>query len=276
MNPGDPDDIKTLDNATWTTMHEMGHQWFAHQIVPGFSRGFNVLSEGLTSYAAMDAYEEIAMSMFDSEKEVPLAMARDQQYLVYQKADWVLWSFKNYIGPQNLRDAMKGFLDDYGLKGPPYPTTKTLTNVLREAAGPDYDQLITDQWDRVVWWKYGFEGDGPSLTETAEGKWRVTFTLKTDKVIKTEEMETSESWDDIEGEVLNEPLEIGIYAEEPKKLWSAWTKLERIRVTEGEQKITIEVDEKPSFIAIDPRRLMLERNIDDNVQPVTETEAIIR
>jgi len=179
MNSGDPDDIETLDNAFQTTMHEMGHQWFGHQIVPGYSRGFNVLSEGLTSYAALDAYEAyygwdkaryslekstidsfIALSMFDSEKEVPLALARNQQYLVYQKADWVLWSLKNYIGPQNLRDAMKGFLNDYGLKGPPYPTTKTLTNVLREAAGPDYDQLITVQWDRVVWWKFGFEGSG--------------------------------------------------------------------------------------------------------------------
>ncbi|MEP4051142.1 MAG: M1 family aminopeptidase [Litorimonas sp.] len=295
MSSGDPDDIKTLDNAMQTTMHEMGHQWFAHQIVPGFSRGFNVLSEGLTSYAAMDAYEAyygwdkaryslekgtieqmVAMAMFDSEKEVPLAMARNQQYLVYQKADWVLWSLKNYIGPQNLRDAMKGFLDDYGLQGPPYPTTKTLTNVLRDAAGPEYDQLITDQWDRVVWWKYSFDGDGPSLTETADGKWRVTFTVKTDKDIKTEEMETAESWADIDGEVLNEPLEIGVYSEEPKKLWSAWTELERVWITEAEQTITLELDEKPSYIAIDPRRLMLERNVDDNVQSISESSAFAR
>lgn len=295
MNSGDPDDIKTLDNASQTTMHEMGHQWFGHQIIPGFSRGFNVLSEGLTSYAAMDAYEAYygwdkarysleqgtiaqmqALAMFDSEDEVPLAMARDQQYLVYQKADWVLWSLKNYIGPQNLRDAMKGFLDDYGLKGPPYPTTKTLTNVLREAAGPEYDQLITDQWDRVAWWKYSFDGDGPSLEETADGKWRVTFKLKTDKDIKTEEMETSKSWSEIDGEVLNEPLEIGVYTDAPKKLWSAWNKLERIQVTEAEQTVSIVVDEKPTHIAIDPRRLMLERNIEDNVQTISEASAFAR
>jgi len=171
---------------------------------------------------------------------------------------------------------MKGFLDDYGLQGPPYPTTKTLTNVLRDAAGPEYDQLITDQWDRVVWWKYSFDGDGPSLTETADGKWRVTFTVKTDKDIKTEEMETAESWADVDGEVLNEPLEIGVYSEEPKKLWSAWTELERVWITEAEQTITLELDEKPSYIAIDPRRLMLERNVDDNVQSISESSAFAR
>jgi len=292
MDSGDPEDVKTLDNAFQTTSHEMGHQWFAHQIVPGFSRGFNVLSEGLTSYAAMDAYEAyygwdkaryslengtidmlIAMSMFDSEEEVPLALARGQNYLVYQKADWVLWSLKNYIGPQNMRDAMKGFLKDYGLKGPPYPTTKTLTNVLREAAGPEYDQLITDQWDRTVWWKYSFGDGGPTVTENADGTWKVTIPVKTDKDIKTEDMETAESWADMDGEVLNEPLEIGIFAAEPKKLWSAWTDLEKVWVTQTDQTFTFNVAEKPTHIAIDPRRLMLERNIDDNVQAIGQSSA---
>ena len=295
MSSGDPDDVKTLDNAMQTTMHEMGHQWFGHQIIPGFSRGFNVLSEGLTSYAALDAYEAyygwdkarfaldkgtielmIAFAMFDSEGEVPLALARDQNYLVYQKADWVLWSLKHYIGPQKMRDAMKGFLDDYGLKGPPYPTTKTLTNVLREAAGPEFDQLITDQWDRTVWWKLGFEGNGPSVTKTADGKWEVKFTVDIEKTIKTEDMDEAKVWNEVDGEVLNEPLEIGIYSDEPKKLWSAWKKLERLRITEANQEVTITLDEKPNYIALDPRRLLQERNVDNNVQPVSETSAFAR
>jgi len=123
---------------------------------------------------------------------------------------------------------------------------------------------------------FAFDSDGPSLTETPDGQWRVTFNLKTDKDIKTEEMETSESWSEIEGEVLNEPLEIGVYTDEPKKLWSAWTKLERIQVTEAEQAVSIIVDEKPTHIAIDPRRLMLERNIDDNVQTISESSAFAR
>ena len=296
MDSGEPDDVKTLDNAMLTTLHEIGHQWFGHQLVPGFSRGYNVLSEGLTSYANMDAYEAYygwdkarytlekftlermqAGAMLDSEEEEPLALASTQQYLVYEKADWVLWSLKNYIGPQNMREAIKGFLADYGLKGAPYPTTKTLTNVLRDAAGPEFDGLITDQWDRTVWWKLGFESKGgPILSETPDGKWRVTFTLDLDKDIKTEEMETAKSWSEIDGEQLNEPLEIGIYSNEPKKLWSAWTKLETIWVTETNQEVTLILDGKPSYIAIDPRRLLQERNVDDNVQMISEDSAFTR
>lgn len=295
MDVGDPDDIKTVDNASLTTLHEMGHQWFAHQIVPGESRGFNVLSEGLTSYATMDAYEALygwdkahyalenftiaqmeALAFIDSEKEVPLSKARNQQYLVYNKADWVLWGLKHYIGPQNLRDAMKGFLDDWGLNGPPYPTTATLTEVLREAAGPDYDQYITDQWDRMVWWKFSYGGEGPTVTENADGTWRVTIPLNTDKIIQTEEMETSKSWTEIDGETLKEPLEIGFYQDEPKKLWSAWSQLEQVWVKETDQTLTFDLYEKPNHIALDPRRLMQEKNVGDNVKAVSERSAYHR
>jgi len=86
-------------------------------------------------------------------------------------------------------------------------------------------------------------------------------------------METAENWADIDGEVLNEPLEIGFYTDEPKNLWSAWSALERVRVTDAEQSFTFTLDEKPSYVAIDPRRLMLERNIDDNVQSLSESSA---
>ena len=214
-----------------------------------------------------------ALAFLDREKEVPLAVAGNQQYLVYNKADWVMWGLKHYIGPQNMRGAMKGFLEDYGLKGPPYPSTKTLTNILREASGPEYHQLITDQWDRMVWWKYSFGDGGPTVTENADGTWKVTIPVNTDKDIQTEEMETAESWDDIDGEGLNEPLEIGIYTTEPKKLWSAWTELEQVWVTQTDQTFTFDVAEKPTHIALDPRRLMLERNIDDNVQTISEGSA---
>jgi len=149
MDSGDPEDDKTLDNTAQTTLHEIAHQWFAHQIVPSNTRGNNVLSEGLTSYAAMDAYEEmygwekaryalekftieqmVALMFIDKNKEVPLAIAGEQQYLVYNKADWVMWGLKHYIGRDNMHQAMRNFLDDYGLKGAPYPTTLELIEYL--------------------------------------------------------------------------------------------------------------------------------------------------
>ena len=296
MDSGDPDDIKTIDNAALTTLHELGHQWFGHQVTPGYSRGYNVISEGLTSYITTDAYEAMygwdkaryalenftltnmqAMAFIDREKEVPLSKARnDKLHLVYFKADWVLWGLKHYIGPQEMRDAMKGFIEEWGPKGPPYPTTKTLTDLLRETAGPDYDQFITDQWDRIVLWEFEHDDEGPSLTENEDGSWRVSIPIKTDKIIRTEEMETALSFSEMEGESLNEPLEIGFYSDEPKSLWSAYDQLEHVWVTKAAQTFTFDVATKPTHIALDPRRLMLENYVDDNVNSVGESSAYQR
>lgn len=288
MDSGEPGDVKTLDNAAQTTMHELGHQWFAHQIVPGLSRGFNVLSEGLTSYAAMDAYEAKygfdkaryalenstiaqmqALAFIDREKEVPLAVAGQQQYLVYNKADWVLWGLKHYIGLDKMRLAMRNLLDEFGSNGPPYPTTKDVTDALREVAGPDFDQLITDQWDRMVWWDMKFGDDDPAVTKLPNGRYRVTVPFDMDKKIQTEDMDTAESFADMEGESLNEWVEIGFYKDEPKALWSAWSNLERVRVTQAESELVFELDTLPAYIAIDPRRLLMERNVEDNVKPLS-------
>jgi len=64
-------------------------------------------------------------------------------------------------------------------------------------------------------------------------------------------------------------VEIGFYQDEPKVLWSAWTDLKRIRVTKADSELIFEVSEKPTHIAIDPRRLLMERNVGDNVKALS-------
>ena len=285
MDSGDPEDDKTLDNAAQTTLHEMAHQWFAHQIVPSNTRGNNVLSEGLTSYAALDAYEEmygwdkaryalekatieqmIALMFVDKNKEVPLSIAGEQQYLVYNKADWVMWGLKHYIGRDNMHHAMRNFLYDYGLKGPPYPTTLELVEYLREVAGSDYDQLITDYWDRITYWDLSYGEDDIKVSPNSDGTHKIEIPFKLDKKISTEEKPKQISVTDIEGEGLSEWIEIGFYKNLPKEKWSDWSQLEKIRINKTESTLTFNVKERPNHIALDPRRLLMERNVTDNVK----------
>lgn len=292
MDAGKDDDASTLNNAAHITMHEIAHQWFAHQIVPADTRGFNVLSEGLTSYAAMDAYEArygwdkahfalekstiepiAAFQMIDRNKEEPLALASNQQYLVYNKADWVLWSLKHYIGKDKLRGAMREFIEDYGSKGPPYPTTLELTQYLKDAAGPEFHQLIEDQWDRITYWDLAY-GDGDiKVTPNESGGYIAEVPFKLDKTISTEEKPERMSVSEIDGEELNEWIEIGFYANKPKEKWSDWQALKRVRVTESESVLRFDLDDLPAHIALDPRRLLQEKNITDNVKAVPKLTA---
>jgi len=301
-DPGDPDDNKSVDLATYVTMHEIGHQWFGHQIMPARTVGFNVLSEGLTENTAMTAYEEelgwqkarrlleqraiqtyLISRALDNDDEPPLAKAEGQQYLVYNKASWVFWGLKQYMGEAKMQAAIKKFVTDYGSKGAPYPTTLQLTEYLREAAGPDYDQLITDYWDRITFWNLGFAKDvEPEIKPNPEGGYDVTVQIRLDKLIASEEDGKEVSVGEMDGEGLNEWIEVGLYSSDPKDTFGdEWDALERVRITdansvavEGEDEtartyaVTITVDKAPSFVTVDPRRLLIERNVNDNTKPI--------
>ncbi|PHS23897.1 MAG: hypothetical protein COA85_09015 [Robiginitomaculum sp.] len=289
MDPGDPKDNDNVDLATYVVMHEIGHQWFAHQIVPADTKGFNVLSEGLTENAAMTAYEDalgwqkarrvleqrsiqtyLTARAGDRDKEPPLARAGNQQYLVYNKASWVFWGLKQYMGKDKMQGAIRGFLQEFGSKGPPYPTTIELVNALRAAAGPQWQQLITDYWDRITFWDLSYDGD-VTVKPNEAGGYTVNLTAVVDKKIASEEDGKETSVTKIDGENLpenlNEWVEIGFYKEDPKKtLGDKWMKLERVHITDPKTELSFDLDERPAFVLLDPRRLLIERNVKDNVK----------
>ncbi|VAV98907.1 hypothetical protein MNBD_ALPHA06-1663, partial [hydrothermal vent metagenome] len=285
MQSGDPTDNKKVDLATYVTMHEIGHQWFAHQIVPADTKGFNVLSEGLTENAAMTAYEAklgwqkarrvleqrsiqayLTGRTVDREDEPPLALAEGQQYLDYNKASWVFWGLKQYMGGDKMQNAIRGFLQEYGYKGPPYPTSIQLIDALRAAAPDELQGLITDYWERIVFWDMKIDGD-VDVTPNASGGFTVKFTAKVDKKIASEETGKEISVTEIDGEELNEWVEVGFYDKDPKETWGdEWVKLEKVHITQLETELSFDLDERPNFVLLDPRRLLIERKVDDNVK----------
>jgi len=320
-DPGDPDDNQSLDLATYVTMHEIGHQWFGHQIYPAVTKGLNVLSEGLTENASMTAYEKtygwqkarrvlqrrtidgiqgyILGQAGETRNEEPLATARaGQQYLVYAKASWVFWGMKHYIGEDKMQGAIRAFLQDYGRKGPPYPTTLELIDYLREAAGPDYQQLITDYWDRITFWELKLEEDNAKLTANNNGTFKVDLKIEIDKTVssketgraisvleaeyakpeKPEDGDTSKTSNapttdseapkgDLirEAEALNEWIEIGFYDKDPAETFGdEWIKLERVHISEAKTELSFNMDKRPTHVLLDPRRLLIERDATDN------------
>ncbi|MEO9969058.1 MAG: M1 family aminopeptidase [Hyphomonadaceae bacterium] len=292
MDRGDPEDNTSVDTASFVTMHEIGHQWFGHQILPARVKGFNVLSEGLTMNASQTAYEDafgwqkarrfleqrsingyLAGRTFDSNDEPALARATGQQYLDYEKANWVFWGLKHYMGEEAMQGAIRDFVTDFGSKGPPYPTTADLTDYLRDAADDKYHQLIEDYWERIVFWDLKFVADSVRVEASDDGTYTASFTARVDKRIASEETGKETSVDEMDDELLDEWVEIGFYDVDPDDtLGDEWFKLERVNITELETELSFELDTEPTFIMLDPRRLLIERNASDNKTAVSVEE----
>ncbi len=282
-DPGDPKDIKRIDLATYVTMHEIAHQWFGHQLVPGETKGFNVLSEGLTEHAAMSAYETaygwatarrlverrsmegyLMSRATDSEDEPPLGLAEGQQYLDYNKSAWVFWGLRHTMGADRVNAALRRLLNQYGRKGPPYPTTLDLVAALRAEAGPEWAQLITDYFDRITLWELSLTADDVTLTQSGGG-WTADVRFAADKLVASQE--TGEETSVLkQGEALNEWVEIGFYEKDPREtLGAEWMRIERVRVTAKDGRARIQLPRKPAYVLLDPRRILIERNVKDNV-----------
>jgi len=206
----------------------------------------------------------------DRDDEPPLAKAEGQQYLDYNKASWVFWGLKQYMGEEKMQLAIRGFLDEYGSKNAPYPTTIELVNALRAAAPADMQGLITDYWDRIVFWRMSIDGN-VKLTGDDTNGYEVSFTAKVDKRIASEADGKETSVAEIDGEGLNEWVEIGIYNKDPKEtLGGDWLRLERVRITKAETELSFKLKQKPTHVLLDPRRLLIERNVTDNVKKITD------
>ena len=284
QDPGKANDAKSVDFASYVTMHEIGHQWFAHQIVGADVKGANVLSEGLTENAAMIAYEEafghararrmheeratrsyLTNRVLDRDEEPPLALAENQQYLIYNKASWVFWGLRHYLGNEPVQDAIRGFLNEYGTSGPPYPTTTELVDALKIAAGPDYSQLVTDYFDKITFWELKIE-DGIDLTQTGNS-FQLSLPISVDKKYAAEKDGKETSVKEIDGETLNEWIEVAFYTEDPKEtLGEAPFFSKIVNVTEAKVTLDFELETRPTHIVLDPKRLLIERNLKDNVK----------
>jgi len=289
QDPGDAEDPKRVDFATYVTMHEIGHQWFAHQLIGAYAKGSNLLSEGLTENATMLAYEKhydfakarrvheerstvqyLTTRTFERDEEPILAKAEGQGYLNYQKTSWVFWGMRNTMGNDNIQRAVKRFLiEHHSTKGAPYPTTLELIAILKEETDPKYHQLIEDYWNKITFWDLSFTDE---IKVSAQGDtFNVSLPVKVDKKYASEEDGKETSVTKIDGADINEWVEIGFYTENPKDDLGANPFTTRmVQLDEAESVLEFTLDQQPTHVVLDPKRSLIERNINDNVKELDE------
>jgi aminopeptidase N len=274
-----------IDYVTYVTAHELGHQWWAHQVIGADMQGATVLSETLAQYSALlvmeKTYGQAGIRKFlkfeldrylrsrgaELVEEQPLARVENQDYIHYRKGSLVMYLLRDRLGEAKVNAALRRLLARYAFKGAPYPRSQDLVDALRAEAGndPAAQQLITDLFEKIT--VYDLKTREAAAKKRPDGRWDVTLTVEAKKVYadgKGKETPVAIP--------AYEVFDVGVFDAEPGKAGFGRKDVLAFRTTalrSGVQTITVTVDRPPKFAGIDPYNKQIDRSSDDNAIKVT-------
>ncbi|NEN22656.1 hypothetical protein G3O08_03940 [Cryomorpha ignava] len=256
--------------------HEMAHQWWAHQEIPALMQGATMLTESFSEYSSLMVMkqesngDDMKMKNFlkydynrylrgrssEAEKELPLYKVENQQYIHYGKGSVILYALQDYIGEDSVNAALESFLKEYAYAEPPYPTTLNFLDYL-EPRVPDSLQYLIKDWFKEIT-LYDFRLKSASAKKRSDGKYDISFDIEAHKMYAdTIGNETPQP--------LNEWVDLGFYSDSDAEKLQNW---KRVNITDEQSTFTLIADSLPAKAAIDPRRMFIERVIDDNVKSI--------
>jgi ABC-2 type transport system permease protein len=281
-------DEEKIDMVTYVTAHEVGHQWWAHQVIGGEMQGMTLLSETLAQYSALMVMEHLygpeqirKFLKFELDRylrnrgselieELPLERVEDQDYIHYRKGSVAMYLLKDSIGEEAVNRALQDLLKTYAFKAAPYPTSRDLITRLRAQAKPEQQQIITDLFEKIT--LYDVKVTGAKKRRMDGGKWESVLEVDARKLHADGEGRETEA-------PLDETFDIGVFTAEPgKKEFRKDSVLSFTRqpVRSGKQTIRVVTDAEPQFAGVDPYIKHVDRNSDDNVSPVEMDETPAR
>jgi ABC-2 type transport system permease protein len=161
----DPDEI---DYVFYVMAHEVAHQWWAHQVIGADVQGATLLSETLAQYSALMVMEKeygrqmmrrflkyeldryLAARGTEQIEELPLMLMENQSYIHYQKGSLAMYALRNYIGAEAVNRALSCFVEEWGFRGPPYPTAHDLMAFLEAEVPLDKRWIIEDFFKTIT------------------------------------------------------------------------------------------------------------------------------
>ena len=274
-----PDDI---DMVYYVVAHEMGHQWWAHQVIGANMQGATSLSETLAQYSALMVMEkeygrDIMRKFLKYEmdnylrsrgrellKERPLMRVEaDQGYIHYRKGSVVMYYLKEMIGEEAVNRALRKVIAQYAYAQAPYPTSYVLVDALREQTPAQYQYLLKDLFEDIT--LFSNRALSATAKKRPDGKYGVTIEVESKKFKADEKGNETEV-------PVNDWIEIGAFAKPEKgKQYGKTLYRQRLLMKGGKCTYRFTVDEIPDKAGIDPFLLLIDRVPDDNTKNVDVT-----
>lgn len=268
---------KDIDFVFYVVAHEMGHQYWAHQIVGPDMQGSEWMSEGFAQYSALMVMEkeygkeimkeflEYEMNGYlegrsnEREAELPIAYNEHQQYIYYQKASVAMYYLKEMIGEERVNEALRGLLQQFAYKEPPYPTALDALAAFRKVTPDSLQYIITDLFEKITL----FDNRLVSVESKQVGKeYEVTLHTLSNKFYADSFGKETET-------PLNDYIDIGVFGKkEDKQAIGKPLVYQRLKLNKKENVFTFRTKEKPLKVGIDPYNYLVDRIPGDNVKAV--------
>jgi len=266
----DKDDI---DYVFYVGAHEVGHQWWAHQVCGADVQGSTMITETLAQYSALMVMEKEygrekmrKFLKFELDRylngrggelvaEMPLMLVENQPYIHYRKGSLAMYLLRDEIGEERVNAALAQFLKEKAFSGPPYPTTRDLIAAFRAHAPADKQALITDLFETIT--LYDVRAISAAATPKADGGEAIDLVVSARKV--RADGAGNESEVPFDGEV-----DIGVLDDKGDVV-----SIEKRRVHSGENRFALVAKAGAARAGIDPLGKLIDRDANDNTVAVT-------
>lgn len=271
-----------IDLPYYVTAHEVGHQWWAHQVMSANTQGGTMLVETLAQYSALLVMEQkygkdnirkflkyeldryLSGRATDPEGEMPLYRVENQQYIHYRKGAVIMYALKDYLGEDVVNRSLSRLIDLRGYSSAPYAISTDLLTILKEEAQPEQISMIEDFFENIT--IYDITVSEGRVSEMADGKFAVSIDVDLAKVYADAEGNETEAVFDI-------PVDVGIFLKSPAdEGFSSDDVIYMAKHTVSGPTATIEliVNERPTFVGVDPYNKLIDRDSNDNIKDVEE------
>lgn len=276
-------DTRGWASLDYTTIHELAHQWWGGMAYGARMQGRQMLNETLAQYSTLmvfKAYEQprwlrqilaatadnyLRARSLEAVAEQPLVLTEDQGNVSYNKGALAMFALQERVGEAAVNGALRAYLAKFAMRPPPFPTSRDLVHELRAVAGPPYQALVTDLFEKIV--LYDVRLDSATARPASGGGFDVTLDIEARQVeADGHGVETDvplDTWFDVV--VLPEssrPL-----AEQTPIYQAAH------RLHSGPQRLTVRVPTRPGAAGVDPFHVMIDLAPADNTRAVTMARA---
>jgi hypothetical protein len=263
----DPKNPKDIDYPYYVTAHELAHQWWAHQVISAGVQGATLLSESLSQYSSlmimekkfgrdkMRRYLQYEMDKYLQKRakeniaEKPLYLNENQSYIHYNKGSLALYALRETIGEETLNAAIRKFRDANAYQEPPYTNALKFVESLKANIDSRHHELIDDQLTRITLYDNRLLND----QVTKEGE---TYTVEVSAIGRKV---YADGLGQEEEATFTQPFTLVVEAEEGKVIHT-----QTIELSSGENRLSVQLQEKPRKILLDPQSIWIDKNRSDN------------